>query len=118
MNAANVHGASAVFERISRKFGLRGQYGPCTEEDVGMATESGLVGGEVSSVDMERASSSVSVSPAATENTDGGYLEDFVEVDVVSEKSDDGFRTTITFWKRDLLSREARREGLRRVQWM
>lgn len=45
-------------------------------------------------MDMDSSSSLSVVSPAA-ENNDGGFLEDAVEV--VSEKSDDGFRTTITF---------------------
>lgn len=44
MNAASVHGASDVFAKISRKFGLRGQYGPCTALVFGIATESGLEG--------------------------------------------------------------------------
>jgi hypothetical protein len=116
MNAASVHGASAVFERISLRFGLRKQYDPCTAEDVGIATESGLVG-DVSSFDMEKASTSVSVSSAAeAENTDGGYFEDLVEVDVVSsEKSDDGFRTTITLRKRVLWMRARRVEGRSRT---
>lgn len=97
INAASVHGASAVFANISLKFGLRGQYGPWTDVAFGIATDSGLEGG-TSSVDMESSSSLSVVSPAA-ENNDGGFLEDAVEV--LSEKSDDGFRTTITFWKRE-----------------
>ena len=43
MNAASVHGDSDVFANISLKFGLRGQYGPCTVLRCGIATESGLV---------------------------------------------------------------------------
>lgn len=44
MNAGSVHGAGAVLARISLKFGLRGQYGPCTALALGMATLSGLGG--------------------------------------------------------------------------
>jgi hypothetical protein len=69
MNAARVHGGSDVFANISRKKGLRGQYGPWTALDFGIATESGLEGGD-SSVAMDSASVLSFVS--AFENTDGG----------------------------------------------
>ena len=36
------------------------------------------------------------------DSTDGGQKEEVLELEVETEKSDDGFRTTITFRKNDL----------------
>ncbi len=96
MNAARVHGASAVFARISLRFGRRGQYGPCTALDVGMATDSGR-DGCVSSSDIDEVSVSLSVS--ALEKIEGASRDVVVDVaaDVDSENSDEAFRTSITF---------------------
>lgn len=68
--------------------------------DFGIATESGLEG-TYSSVVIDMVSSS-SASQPVEDNTDGGQNEEFLEVEVETENSDDGFRTTITFRKNDL----------------
>ena len=46
--------------------------------------------------------SSSSASQPAVDKADGGQNEEFPEVEVETEDSDDGFRTTITFRKKDL----------------
>lgn len=78
MKAARVHGASEVLARISLRFGLRGQYGPCTAFDFGIATDSGLVDSK-SSCDIDFVSSMSASQPELAERTEGGVRVDFPE---------------------------------------
>ena len=83
MNAANVHGAGDVLANISRRPGLRGQYGPCTS--VGIATLRGRVGGEFSADDIFPFSQSHSPIDVADE-------VDFVEDEEEVVDKDEAFR--------------------------
>lgn len=116
MNAASVHGGSAVFANISLKLGRRGQYGPCMGVVFGIATERGLDGG-ISSVDIDSVSSSSVSDPAFDESAEGRSRKESRELEVDCENSDDGFRTTITFWKSDRLP-FSKNAGLRRFEWI
>lgn len=102
MKAASVHGGGDVLASISRKFGRRGQCGPCAPTD-GIATDNGREGAK-SSADM--ASSSSSALYISSPNAEGGLRDDAVLADEVEEwvKSEEArFRTTITLRKKPLL---------------
>jgi hypothetical protein len=73
MKAARVHGADDVLASISRKFGLRGQYGPCAPATFGIATLRGR-GDATSSVDISTSSTSSALEPYV--NAEGGYIEE------------------------------------------
>lgn len=92
MKAANVHGAGEVFASISLRFGLRGQYGPCTPLTLGIATLSGREG-MYSSGSMVLSSLSASQSSASAE---AGCTEDLREEVVELVVGADDFLLTIT----------------------
>lgn len=86
IKAVNVHGAGAVFAKISRRFGRLGQHGPSRFGSLGITTLRGL--DLDSSIDMAP-SSSASQSPTEEQ---GDLLEctESIEYDEV-------FRAVITF---------------------